>query len=174
MSAITAPGRSSLDSVEVAYGRQVSNNCIKCYIKKFGAWHLLRCIKLVTFSGRCVGFFKCICTEVPVCTELQCSVKMGSQNNRKWQTSTILIAWAIDRAFHVASLSLLPCSWLSPPLVFLCIWTAAWSSTLPPTMCRHIACGVICLVFVILFDDLLNVLIIFVLFVLVNHFTRWA
>lgn len=78
---------------------------------------------------------------------------------------------------------------LSPPLarpsshpvwahLSLHIWSTAWRDTLPlflfPTMCRHIACGVICLVFVILFDDLLNVLIIFVLFFLVNHFTQWT
>lgn len=97
----------------------------------------------VTFSGRCffqtinkVRFFERFWTEARVCTELQRSVKMGSQNNRKWQASNILTDWAIDRALCGVSLSLLPCFSLSPPLilselVFLCIWTAAWSSTLP-------------------------------------------
>lgn len=38
-------------------------------------------------------------------------------------------------------------------------------------MCRHIACGVLLLIFVLFFDDLLNVLIVFALFFIFHYFT---
>lgn len=44
-------------------------------------------------------------------------------------------------------------------------------------MCRHIACGVICLLFFVFLDDILsilNVLIVFFLFFVVIYFTRWS
>ena len=39
-------------------------------------------------------------------------------------------------------------------------------------MCRHIACGVVLLVFVVFFNDLLNVFVLFVLFFIIKRFAR--
>lgn len=142
----------------------------------------------VTFSGSCfvqtinkVIFFECVWTEARVCTDCSVQLKWGhrttgsGRHQTYWLTGQSTGLCVVFLAlFYPASRSALLSSCLSSsfsvsePLREVALYLFL------PTMCRHIACGVICLVFVILFDDLLNVLIIFVLFFLVNHFTRWA
>lgn len=119
------------------------------------------------------------CKVCYLCSWPEC-FKMRSQKDRKWQTSNTLIDWAVGWGLWVVLVlsvsfplsSFCVISFFSASL--FCYVTQHVKWVIPPTMCRHIACGIICLVFVILFENLLNVLIIFFLFFVVNNVTRWS